>query len=134
MLRTKSYGIYETTQILPLPIQDIMPNPAQPRKQFDSDSLRELAASITRYGILQPLTVRRLGRSYELVSGERRLRAARLAGLQKVPCIILQVDPADSSALALVENLHRQDLDFLEEALGLQQLIEVSQATYDRMK
>jgi len=120
----KKHGLYQTDQIFFLDLGDIVPNPAQPRKYFDATDLRELADSITRYGVLQPLTVRRQGRSYELVAGERRLRAARLAGLPKVPCIVLDVDTEESSLIALVENLQRRDLDYIEEAEGLSQLIQ----------
>ena len=120
----KKHGLYHTDQIYFLDLPDIVPNPAQPRKSFDADGLRELADSITRYGVLQPLTVRRQGRKYELVAGERRLRASRLAGLSKVPVIILDVDTEESSLIALVENLQRRDLDYIEEAEGLAQLIQ----------
>ena len=106
-----------------VPVGEIDPNPNQPRRVFDEAALRELAASITEYGVLSPLTVRlRFGR-YELVAGERRLRAARLAGLKKVPCMVVDVDAEESGLLAMVENLQRQDLDFLEEARGMANLI-----------
>ena len=109
--------------ILSLRLEDIAPNPVQPRKHFDETELRELSESIGRYGILNPLTVRlRCGR-YELVAGERRLRAAKLAGLQEVPCILVDVNLEEAGLLALVENLQRKDLDFLEEAEGLRKLI-----------
>jgi len=120
----KKHGLYQTDQIYFLEVATIVPNPAQPRKYFDATDLKELADSISRYGVLQPLTVRRQGTSYELVAGERRLRAARLAGLSKVPCIILNVDTEESSLIALVENLQRRDLDYIEEAEGLAQLIQ----------
>jgi len=119
----KKYGLYQTDQICFLPVEDIIPNPAQPRKYFDSEDLRELADSIARYGVLQPLTVRCGRKQYELVAGERRLRAAKLAGLREVPCILLDVDTEESSLIALVENLQRRDLDYIEEAEGLSQLI-----------
>lgn len=109
--------------IIYLRIDDISPNPVQPRKFFDEDSLAELSESIRTYGILNPLTVRlRCGR-YELVAGERRLRAAKLAGLRELPCILIDVNMEDAGLIALVENLQRQDLDFIEEAAGLNQLI-----------
>ena len=109
--------------ILSLRLEDIAPNPIQPRKRFDEEGLQELSESILRYGILNPLTVRlRCGR-YELVAGERRLRAARLAGLSEVPCILMDLNMEDAGLLALVENLQRKDLDFLEEAEGLRKLI-----------
>ena len=109
--------------VLSLRLEDISPNPVQPRRHFDEEALRELSDSIRSYGILNPLTVRlRCGR-YELVAGERRLRAARLAGLTEVPCILVDVNLEDAGLLALVENLQRRDLDFLEEAEGLRKLI-----------
>lgn len=110
-------------RILYLPIAKIRPNPAQPRKIFEPDGLRELALSIEQYGILQPLTVRKIAGEYELVAGERRLRAARMAGLLQVPCILLTVDEAQSGLVALVENLQRRDLDYIEEAEGLLRLM-----------
>ena len=102
---------------------DIYPNPVKPRKQFDSGALEELSLSIKNYGILNPLTVRCRGGRYELVAGERRLRAAKLAGLDEVPCIMLDVNMEDASLIALIENLQRRDLDFIEEATGISQLI-----------
>jgi ParB family chromosome partitioning protein len=119
----KKHGLFEASKIVYLPTGDILPNPDQPRRNFDPIALRELAGSISRYGILQPLSVRRRGNGYELVSGERRLRAAKLSGLKTVPCIVLDVDASESSVLALVENLQRKDLDFIEEAEGLSRLV-----------
>ena len=106
-----------------LPAEDIAPNPVQPRKLFDETALAELSESIKSYGILNPLTVRCRGGKLELVAGERRLRAARLAGLDTVPCILLDVNMEDASLIALIENLQRRDLDFIEEAVGLSRLI-----------
>lgn len=120
----RKHGLYRTDQIYFLSVDDIVPNPAQPRKHFDPVELKELADSIIRYGVLQPLTVRSQNKLYELVAGERRLRASRLAGLAKVPCIVLDVDTEESSLIALVENLQRRDLDYIEEAQGLSQLIQ----------
>ncbi len=116
-------GFMEHGRILFLPTVCIRPNPAQPRKIFEAESLRELARSIEEYGVLQPLTVRRIPGAYELVAGERRLRAARLAGLAEVPCILLAVDEEQSSMVAMVENLQRMDLDYIEEAQGLARLM-----------
>ena len=116
-------GLMESGRILYLPTEQLRPNPSQPRKIFDSDGLQELAAGIQNYGILQPLTVRRRNGEYELVAGERRLRAAKLAGLTEVPCILLTVDEQLSSMVALVENLQRRDLDYIEEAEGLARLM-----------
>ena len=106
-----------------LPVEELSPNPVQPRSRFDDQALEELSQSIRSYGILNPLTVRCRGGKYELVAGERRLRAARLAGLTEVPCILLDVNMEDASLIALVENLQRRDLDFIEEAVGLSRLI-----------
>ena len=99
-------------------------NPNQPRKYFEPEAISQLADSIRQYGVLNPLTVRRTGDGYELIAGERRLRAARAAGLSEVPCLIMSASEADSSAIALVENLQRRDLDFFEEAAGYRQLID----------
>ena len=114
----------ETGRVVFLPARAIRPNPAQPRKIFREDALNELAESIRRHGILQPLSVRRVGTSYELIAGERRLRAGQLAGLNEIPCIIMSMDDKESGMAALVENLQRQDLDFIEEARGIAQLME----------
>ena len=111
--------------IIWLPVDELDPNPVQPRKNFPDGDLQELSDSIAQYGILNPLTVRLRDNKYELVAGERRLRAARLAGLYDVPCILLDVSLEDASLIALVENLQRRDLDFLEEANGLNQLIKL---------
>lgn len=105
MMLTKKRGLFEASRIVYLSIGGIQPNPGQPRRDFEPNGIRELAGSIARYGILQPLSVRRRGSGYELVSGERRLRAAKLVGLKDIPCIILDIDSQKSSILALVENL-----------------------------
>lgn len=106
-------------------VSDIVRNPNQPRKYFDPEAIAQLAESIRQYGVLNPLTVRRApGGGYELVAGERRLRAARVAGLNDVPCLVIAADSQDSSAIALVENLQRRDLDFFEEAEGFRRLID----------
>ena len=111
--------------IIYLPVEDIAPNPVQPRKSFDDGGIYELSCSIGEYGVLNPLTVRLRGEQYELVAGERRLRAAKLAGLIDVPCILLDVSMEDASLIALIENLQRRDLDFIEEANGICQLIKL---------
>ena len=114
----------ETGRVVFLPARAIRPNPAQPRKVFCQEKLEELAESIRTHGVLQPLSVRRIGVQYELIAGERRLRAAQLAGLTEIPCIIMNMDDKESGLTALVENLQRQDLDFIEEARGLSYLME----------
>ena len=114
----------ETGRVVFLPARAIRPNPAQPRKVFRQEALDELAESIRCHGILQPLSVRRVGTGYELIAGERRLRAGILAGLMEMPCIVMSMDEKESGVVALVENLQRQDLDFVEEACGIAKLVE----------
>ena len=114
----------ETGRVVFLPPKAITSNPAQPRTVFREESLLELAESIRRHGILQPLSVRRAGVSYELIAGERRLRAGQMAGLTEIPCIVMNMDDRESGLTALVENLQRQDLDFIEEAQGISFLME----------
>ena len=102
----------------------IRPNPYQPRKQFSKESLEELRESIQQYGVIQPINVRKIsGNKYELVAGERRLRAAVMAGLKQIPAIVIDIDDNDSAVLALIENLQREDLNYLEEAEGYSNLI-----------
>ena len=118
-------GPGEGRALLEMPVEALRPNPGQPRKQFRREELEELAESIRQHGVLNPLTVRQEGPGrYQLVAGERRLRAAKLAGLHTVPCLVLEVDGQGSALLALVENLQRRDLDFLEEARGMARLIQ----------
>ena len=114
----------ETGRVVFLPARSIRPNPSQPRKVFREEALRELADSIRQHGILQPLSVRRVGNVYELIAGERRLRSAQMAGLTDVPCIVMNMDDRESGMAAMVENLQRQDLDFVEEARGISRLME----------
>ncbi|MBQ8345892.1 MAG: ParB/RepB/Spo0J family partition protein [Clostridia bacterium] len=115
-------------EVLQLRTDEIRPNRAQPRSGFDQNALIRLTDSIRRYGILQPLTVRRLPVGdtdlYELIAGERRLRAAKLLGLYTVPCIVLEVDERVSAELAIIENLLREDLNMFEQACGFRRLIE----------
>ena len=114
----------ETGRVVFLPARAIRPNPAQPRKIFREEALSELAESIRQHGILQPLSVRRVGTSYELIAGERRWRAAQQAGLTEIPCIVMTMDEKESGMAAMIENLQRQDLDFVEEANGIANLME----------
>ena len=106
-----------------LPIDSIVANPRQPRKAFDDNSLRDLAASLKRSGLLQPVVVRRHGQEFQIVVGERRWRAARLAGLSHIPAVVRDTTDAESLELALVENLLREDLNPMEEAEGYQRLL-----------
>ena len=125
MQSTKLKTYMETGRVIFLPVGAIHPNPRQPRRCFDPQALEELADSISQYGILQPLTVRRVTGNYELVAGERRLRAAKIAGLTEVPCILMAMDESQSSLAAMIENLQRRDLQFLEEAQGLARLMQL---------
>ena len=111
-------------QVLELPASEIRPNPSQPRQEFGRSELEELARSIAQVGVLQPLSVRRTRQGWELVAGERRLRAAKLAGLTTVPCLPVEADGETSALLALVENIQRKDLDVWEEAAALRRLME----------
>ena len=122
---TKLKTYMETGRVVFVPARSIRPNPAQPRRVFNEEALEELADSIRQHGILQPLSVRRVGNSYELIAGERRLRAAMKAGLSEIPCIVMSMDERESGVVALVENLQRQDLDFIEEARGISRLMEL---------
>jgi ParB family chromosome partitioning protein len=132
--KTKGGGPMEPTEerrVLRLPVAEIRPNPRQPRRFFDERGLRELAASIRRHGIIQPLTVRRIPQGWELVAGERRLRAAKLAGLETVPCIEAAADDRESALLALVENLQRRDLHYFEEAAAIADYLRQSGVTQE---
>jgi len=122
-MRNNRKGDFLSARVQYLPVARIRPNPQQPRSRFDEAGMEELAESIRHYGILQPLTVRRTETGYELVAGERRLRAAQMAGLREVPCLTAKVGEEDSGLLALIENLQRRDLDFMEEAQALSRLI-----------
>ena len=117
-------GPLDASRVMFLPVDASAPNPYQPRQTFAREELDELAQSIRALGVLQPLTVRKGEGGWELVAGERRLRAARLAGLDKVPCLSVRVDGQTTSLLALVENVQRTDLDFWEEALALRRLLD----------
>ena len=108
-----------------LPIHKVEPNPDQPRRDFDEEELEALAESITVHGIIQPLTVREMsGGYYQIIAGERRWRAARMANLQEVPVVVVEADDRKAMELALIENLQRQDLNPVEEALGYRSLME----------
>jgi ParB family transcriptional regulator, chromosome partitioning protein len=113
-----------STGLLEVPANVIAPNPKQPRSRFDDDTLKELAASIREVGILQPIVVRRTGQGYEVVTGERRLRAAKLAGLATVPVVLRDSDDADLLREALIENIHREDLNPIELGEAFRQLLD----------
>ena len=118
----KTYG---RMQVRVIDANQVLPNPDQPRRVFDALAMQELADSISQHGIIQPLTVRKLSSGYyQIIAGERRWRAARLAGLQEVPVIVIQADDRKAAELAMIENLQREDLNPMEEAAGFQSLIE----------
>lgn len=116
-----------------LPLQKIEPNPLQPRKTFNPDELDSLADSIRTHGIIQPLTVRKMPSGfYQIIAGERRWRAARLAGLSEVPVVVIEADDKKAMELALIENLQRSDLNPIEEALGYQELMGTYEMTQEQ--
>ena len=122
----------ETTGSLSLPISQVESCSSQPRKHFDEASLAELAASIQEHGIIQPLTVRKLASGYyQIIAGERRWRAARLAGLSEVPVIVIEADDRKAAELAMIENLQREDLNPMEEAAGYRSLIDQHHMTQE---
>ena len=123
----------EESGVLYVSIDDIRPNAAQPRKNFDEEKLEELAASIERHGVIQPVVLRRLGKGYELVAGERRWRAARIAGLKEVPCIVKELSDEENMLLAIIENMQREDLNPIEEAEGLKKMIETYGLTQEQV-
>ena len=114
-------------------VKDIVANPYQPRKTFDEEKLQELAASIKEYGVVQPLVVRKKGKKYELVAGERRLRASKLAGLKKVPVVLKEYDETEMMEIALIENIQRHDLNAIEEAQGIKRLMDECKLTQEQV-
>ncbi len=114
-------------------INDIEPNKSQPRKKFDEDSLQELADSIKQFGVIQPLILQKQGKLYEIIAGERRWRAARIAGLKEIPAIIKNYTPQEIVEIALIENIQREDLNPIEEAQTYQRLIQEFQLKQDEV-
>ena len=123
----------EESGVLYVSIDDIKPNTTQPRKNFDEEKLEELAASIERHGVIQPLVLRSLGKGYEIVAGERRWRAARIAGLKEVPCIVKELTDEENMLLAIIENMQREDLNPIEEAEGIKQMIDTYGLTQEQV-
>lgn len=124
-------GAHMSREIINISIDKIFPNTYQPRKFFNEEALIELSQSIKEHGIIQPLTVRKRGDSFELVAGERRWRAARIASLELVPCNIIEITDTESAEIALLENLQREDLNFIEEAEAYYNLIHDHKFTQD---
>lgn len=114
-------------------INDIKPNSSQPRKSFDEDKLEELAESIEQHGLIQPIVLRAAGQGYEIVAGERRWRAARMIGLKELPCIIKELTDEENMLLAIIENMQREDLNPIEEAEGLKQMIDTYGLTQEQV-
>lgn len=120
-------------EMVEIRVSDIIPNPTQPRRDFDEEALAELADSIRSLGLIQPITVKREGEKYLLISGERRWRASQVAGVETLPAYIRDVDDENLHAMALVENIQREDLNAIEIALGLQRLVEECGLTQDAL-
>ena len=117
--------LHDESEISLIDVSRIKPSPYQPRTIFDADSIRELADSITEFGVMQPITVRSIGHStYELVAGERRLRASKLAGLSHIPAVVVSISDKESALLALIENIQRENLNFFDEAESLRNLMD----------
>ncbi len=121
----------EKNRVVEIGLNRIVPNPSQPRRIFNEQELRNLAQSIRVNGLIQPLVVRRIAGGYELVAGERRLRACRLVGMETVPCLVSDCSSDDSAVMAMTENLQRQNLDMFEEAEGIRKLIETWHVTQE---
>lgn len=121
-------------RIIEININDIIPNRNQPRKNFDQKALEELSTSIKTYGVIQPITLRRLSNDkYELIAGERRLKATKLSGSNTIPAVIINVEENDSAAMALIENLQREDLNFLEEAEAYEKIVKEYKITQNEL-
>lgn len=121
-------------QIYQIPVNQILPNPNQPRKHFDPAALNELADSIKSYGLISPIQVRKINDNlYELVAGERRLRASKLAGLEKIPAVLVSITDEDSAVIAIMENIQRENLSYFEEARSYAQLMEYYGMTQDQI-
>lgn len=123
----------EGSRLEEIPVADIEPNPRQPRRTFDAESIEQMARSIEAFGVVQPVVVRPHGTDFELIAGERRWRAAKEAGLEKIPAVIRHSTETDSLEMALIENLHRQDLNGIEEANAYQQLLDDFGITHEEL-
>ncbi|MBR2296754.1 MAG: ParB/RepB/Spo0J family partition protein [Clostridia bacterium] len=119
--------------ILSIEISKISANPNQPRRAFPDDAILKLADSIRQYGILQPLCVRRMGDGYELISGERRLRASKELGMTHVPCVLMEIDECQSAEISIIENLMREDLNIFEQAMAIEALIDTYGLTQEQI-
>jgi ParB family chromosome partitioning protein len=130
---TKAGGASDENSIVYVNIDDVKPNAMQPRKQFDEEALKNLAASIETYGVIQPVMLRKNGVGYELVAGERRWRAARKAGLREVPAIVRNLNEEENALFAMIENMQREDLNPMEEAAAFRNIMDTYGMTQDEM-
>jgi len=128
-----SAAVGEKDRLEEIPLADIRPNPRQPRQSFDLESIEQMARSIETFGVVQPVVVRPTGGHYELIAGERRLRAAKEAGLERIPALVKESTDIDSLEMALIENLHRSDLNGIEEATAYQQLLDDFGITHEEL-
>lgn len=119
----------ERSKLMEINIEDIVANEGQPRKNFDQEELKDLASSIKKYGIIQPLLLKKKEDKYEIIAGERRFRAARLAGLERVPAIVKDISDDESSRIAIIENIQRKDLNPVEEAMSYRHLLDSQDLT-----
>lgn len=129
----KDGGTAQAGGIEYIDINDIKPNSNQPRKTFDEDKLQELAASIEEHGLIQPVVLRKVKRGYEIVAGERRWRAARIIGIREIPCIVKELSDEENMLLAIIENMQREDLNPIEEAEGISQMIDTYGLTQEQV-
>ncbi len=129
--KAEAHAAESAESVVYVKLGDIKPNSRQPRKQFDEDALEELASSIREHGVIQPVLLRPAAKGYELVAGERRWRAARKAGLKSIPAIVRDLDDRQNSFYALIENMQREDLNIIEEAMGLEQMMDEYGLTQD---
>ena len=125
--------VHNPASICEIPIDKISANPYQPRSNFDEEALAELTESIRQLGIIQPITVRKIGLRYQIISGERRFKAASAAGLQTIPAYIKETDDQGMLEMAIVENIQREDLDAIEVALSFQRLMDECSLTQETM-
>ena len=125
--------VKEIQEIHQIEVLKIAPNPNQPRKVFNEENIIKLADSISQYGIIQPLTVRKIGEGYELVAGERRLRAAKELGFTHVPCVIVSINESKSAEISIIENLIREDLNIFEQAEAIESLIDLYGLTQEQI-
>lgn len=133
LIPSASQESHSSTEVTELAIEMIAPNPDQPRTDLDEDSIAELADSVSKVGVLQPIIVRPMGDSYQIIAGERRWRASRKAGLERVPVRVLSTNEVESLEIALIENLQREDLNAIEEARGYRRLLSEHQMTQSEL-